>query len=53
MHGQQPVLARLLARLACPAARLDLKDVECEEQFVRQHLQRILYEPPAPQNGHR
>lgn len=31
MHGQQPVLARLSAGLARPAARLDLEDVKREQ----------------------
>ncbi len=47
MHSQQLLGARLPARLARAAARLDLEDVKREQQFVRQHLQRVLYEPPA------
>jgi len=49
LNPKKAVCARPMPILACEAARLDLEDVKGVQQLVREHLQRILYQPPAGQ----
>ena len=49
LNPKKAVCARPMPILACEAARLDLEDVKGIQQLVREHLQRVLYQPPARQ----
>lgn len=49
MDSQKLLLSWPPAVLGGAAARFNLEDVKREQQLVRQHFQRVLYEPPGPQ----